>query len=63
MPIFNYKCKDCDSEFEYFKANIQTKEELQCKKCKSKNLEKLVAAHTYIDPILCYETTTGKRTV
>ncbi len=43
MPIYSYQCKEC-GEISEFLVNVSSeKEELLCKKCKSKRLEKQMA--------------------
>ena len=41
MPIYEYKCKDCDSKFEVlvFTQN----EKIVCEKCGSENAERLLS--------------------
>jgi putative FmdB family regulatory protein len=46
MPLYEYACRDCSSEFELL---IRANEKPHCPKCDSKKLEKLLsvpAAHT-----------------
>ena len=38
MPLFRYKCKDCDFEFELLLARFDSPAE--CPECGSENLEK-----------------------
>ncbi len=40
MPIYEFKCKDCNSEFELL---LFSGEEAVCPQCKSKNLQKKVS--------------------
>ncbi|MDI6821747.1 MAG: zinc ribbon domain-containing protein [Actinomycetota bacterium] len=44
MPIYIYKCRDCGQEFELLVGMGSSKEELKCKKCGSKNLERVFSA-------------------
>lgn len=50
MPIFNYKCLDCNYEFEkiviYSQSNMG--EAYQCPECKSNIIEKLISAPAVI---------------
>ncbi|MGM0365263.1 MAG: FmdB family zinc ribbon protein [Actinomycetota bacterium] len=39
MPIYSYICRDCRHKFELL-ALGERKEELECKKCGSKNIQK-----------------------
>ncbi len=42
MPIYEYKCNDCDNEFEEL---VFSQDELPpCPKCQSKKVEKLMSA-------------------
>ena len=36
MPIYEYTCKKCDSQFEKLIKNISTNESIACPKCGSK---------------------------
>lgn len=39
MPIYEYKCKNCEQEVEIFQKTLETKSTL-CPQCGSDNLEK-----------------------
>ena len=41
MPLFEYSCQDCSSEFELLVGHRETP---VCPKCQSKKLEKLMSA-------------------
>ncbi|MFK7819240.1 MAG: zinc ribbon domain-containing protein [Planctomycetaceae bacterium] len=41
MPIFEYSCKKCDSEFELL---VRGSEKAKCPDCNSGSLEKLISA-------------------
>ena len=41
MPIFEYQCQSCESEFELL---VSVREKPECPKCDSKDLEKLMSA-------------------
>jgi len=41
MPIFEFKCSDCDYKFEELVPNSETK--LKCPKCGSENTGKLMS--------------------
>lgn len=46
MPLYEYSCRDCDSQFELL---IRGSDQPQCPACESSRLEKLLsvpAAHT-----------------
>lgn len=40
MPIYTYVCKDCGAKFDLLIGVTSEKEELKCKKCNSRNIEK-----------------------
>jgi putative FmdB family regulatory protein len=40
MPIYEYRCKKCDAEFEEY-LSTSTKPAPPCPKCKSKSVERL----------------------
>lgn len=41
MPIYDYKCSDCNHEFT--KLVFNSTEEVECPKCQSKNAQKKVS--------------------
>ena len=43
MPIYEYRCADCQSQFETLVRN--SAESVTCKQCGSENLQKLISAH------------------
>ena len=43
MPIFEYRCKDCDAKFDVLHKSISNQEEVICPSCKSKNSKKLLS--------------------
>ena len=43
MPIFTYLCKDCGEKFDLLVGVVAEKQDLKCKKCSSKNIEKTFA--------------------
>jgi putative FmdB family regulatory protein len=38
MPIYEYRCKDCETVFETFVSSISDADKVVCKKCESKTL-------------------------
>ena len=46
MPIFDFKCKKCNKEFEA----LVLKTPAACPKCKSKNLEQLISTFRVDSP-------------
>lgn len=44
MPIYEYKCNDCDTVFELLTTSVDDNKEVQCSKCNSKNVTKLISA-------------------
>ena len=43
MPIYEYRCLDCGSQFEKLVRN--SSESISCKQCAGSNLQKLISAH------------------
>lgn len=43
MPLFEYRCGDCDEKFEEL-VPFAKSDEMQCPNCGSKNTRKLVSA-------------------
>ncbi len=43
MPIFTYICKHCGAKFDLLVGIVAEQEEMKCKKCSSKNIEKTFA--------------------
>ena len=46
MPIYEYRCKDCDTVFETFVSSIADADKVECKKCGKKNVEKQISSFT-----------------
>ena len=44
MPIFEYKCKKCNHQFEFLMKSSDDESDLKCENCGSKRLEKLISA-------------------
>lgn len=44
MPIFEYKCKQCNTKFEVLHKSSLNQEEVSCPKCKSKESKKLLSS-------------------
>ncbi|MBS4033356.1 MAG: zinc ribbon domain-containing protein [Ignavibacterium sp.] len=44
MPIFEYKCEECNSKFELLHKSSANNEEITCPFCKSVNNKKLFSA-------------------
>lgn len=42
MPVYDYKCRQCGAEFEKFLRSLAAADSVQCKKCGSARVEKLV---------------------
>jgi putative FmdB family regulatory protein len=43
MPIYEYRCKDCEVVFETFVSSIDDGDKVVCKNCESKNVEKQIS--------------------
>ncbi len=44
MPIYEYKCSDCNSKFDVYHKSIYHVEDIVCPKCKSINNKKLLSS-------------------
>lgn len=44
MPVFEYKCSDCNTKFEVLHKSSTSLEEVVCPKCGSKEYKKLLSA-------------------
>jgi putative FmdB family regulatory protein len=47
MPIYEYKCNDCDHIFEIITTSSKADEKVQCSKCKSEKVNKLMSAGSF----------------
>ena len=41
MPVYTYICKDCGEKFDLLIGVSSERPEIKCKKCSSKNIERL----------------------
>lgn len=41
MPIYAYKCQDCEEEFDLLSGVVADSEKSQCKKCGSLNIKRV----------------------
>jgi len=44
MPIFEYKCADCNTKYEVLHKSASNLSEVSCPSCKSTNSKKLLSA-------------------
>lgn len=44
MPIYEYKCKKCDAQFEQILSGSDAKKVIECEKCQSTDVEKVISA-------------------
>ena len=44
MPIYEYRCNDCDTVFEIFVSSVSDADDVVCKKCKSKKIIKQISS-------------------
>ncbi len=47
MPIYEYKCSDCNSIFEVLTTSSKDAEKVQCNKCKSEKVSKVLSAGSF----------------
>ena len=43
MPVFEYKCEDCNSIFEILHKSTKNQEVIQCPDCRSQHYKKLIS--------------------
>jgi len=43
MPLFEYRCQDCNTKFEVLHKSSVNQEEVSCPECKSSNNKKLLS--------------------
>ena len=43
MPVYTYSCKDCGAKFDLLIGVTSEKLELKCKKCNSKDINRLLS--------------------
>lgn len=44
MPVFEYRCKECNTKFDVLHKSYNNQEEVVCPKCKSKDNKKLLSS-------------------
>jgi putative FmdB family regulatory protein len=44
MPIFEYKCQDCNAKFEVLHKSASNPEKVVCPECDSENYKKLLSS-------------------
>lgn len=47
MPIYDYRCNDCNDLFEVLVTSSAATDDIICTKCKSKNIKKTISAGSY----------------
>ncbi len=47
MPIFEFKCMDCDEVFEVLTVNSDEEVVMECKKCQSQNIERILSSTNF----------------
>jgi len=47
MPIFEFKCLNCNEFFELLLINSDEEVEMKCPKCKSEDFERVLSATSY----------------
>ncbi len=47
MPIYEYKCNDCGNIFEILTTSSDDAEKIQCSKCKSEKVNKVISAGSF----------------
>jgi putative FmdB family regulatory protein len=44
MPVFEYKCSDCNKKYDVYHKSSVNNEEVECPSCHSKNFKKLFSS-------------------
>ncbi len=47
MPIYEFKCLECENMFEFLLINTQETLEMNCPKCECSNIEKMMSTTHY----------------
>ena len=47
MPIYEYKCDDCENIFEVLSVSSTDEEIIKCSKCKSEKVIKVISAGSF----------------
>ncbi len=47
MPIYEFKCLECENIVEMLLINVNETIEMKCSKCNSKNLERVMSTTNY----------------
>ena len=47
MPIYEFKCLECENIVEMLLINVNETMEMKCSKCNSKNLERVMSTTNY----------------
>ncbi len=43
MPIYEYRCRQCQDEFEALVRNVRDEEQIECPQCGSTELERVLS--------------------
>ncbi len=44
MPMYEYRCRECDGRFEMLRRMSDADRDVQCPECRSEEIERLVSA-------------------
>ncbi len=47
MPIYEFKCQDCEKKFELILSSANNVSDVTCPECESKNIRKTISASSY----------------
>lgn len=50
MPVYEFKCKECDARFDTFVRSLEEAENSPCPGCGGKNLERLISPFSAPNP-------------
>ncbi|MCF8262397.1 MAG: zinc ribbon domain-containing protein [Melioribacteraceae bacterium] len=48
MPIFEYKCQECDTKFDFLHKSVNNIQSVNCPSCNSENAKKLLSTFSSV---------------
>ena len=48
MPIYEFRCTNCNEYFEWLLKNSEEEVEMRCPKCKSEAFERVISSTSYV---------------
>lgn len=63
MPVYEYRCKDCDTQFDSFVRSFDAADSVTCRSCSSGNVRRLVSTFAtfggFDDQVVQSQSSTG----